>query len=612
MLNVDPSGSIQQDFHRRQDTLKQAEKLEQVPIVAVCGTVNSGKSTIVAGMLSEAGSSRVLVGELDSEGTHRFVFWLPKSWRENGLGDVVAEMIRTVTGTHSEELADDPDKAALQYNSAHNRSHEFNIPLIAYDPCLDRNDMAFLDCPDIQRSLDDDTEEPTAHLRLKRLGSIAPMCSAFVVVASMQQKGTEIMGEVFDAITSSASEAPLYFVLNMTKTDDVETYLPEATGVLNKWGVASMIRRCFLSPTIHEETGSSRIKPVITSMDPERTRLDTLTTELDPAELQRRHRLSCTNNLKDLLDDLATQVRKRYKEDLMLIHEAQKRVCAFVSQKLIDANGNPRALEFTEAASQMAESIQRTAPRSIRMAQAPGKWLRKIKWKWRDGTKKELEGYARIHRSDFSQFLLGSRFLHPEVTEQQLDILWQKAFDATIAHGKKTKIDPDELDEMTKQMWNELPFRQKIVLFKNLVIATSAIAFAGVLLPFDGGASIILLAKANLVLGGAEILGILVGGPMLATLLSRKEASDIVAKFEQECARPQIDALYAALMDGLGIPREVDGLPKLRSRGEVCHELKPSDISPLPDQIGVLDHPLICLDEEAWSEMITTLSSWIV
>jgi hypothetical protein len=603
--------SLNQDFHRRMNALDQARQLEQVPIVGVCGTVNSGKSTIVAGFLSENGSARVLIGELDSEGTHRFVFWLPAAWRTNGLGDVVGEMIRTTTGTNPEELAEDPAEAARQYNATKDRTHEFNIPLIAYDPRLDDSGIAFLDCPDVQRSLDEGSDKLTADLRLERLGSIAPMCSAFVVVASMQQKESEIMGRVFTTLKAAATEASYYFVLNMTRTAEVETYLPEATRTLDKWGMTAKVRRIYLSPTIRPETPDARVTPVVTSMDAERARLESLSSELDPAELQRLHRLSCVSHLKNLLDEVAVQVRRRHVEDLQLVHDARQRLCAFLSQKLIDADGNPRALEFTEAARQMAESIQRTAPIGIRIAQAPGRWLRELTSKWtrRDGTDKELERFAQIEQTDFSKFLLGSRFLRPEVTARELDVVWKQAFDAVLAQGKEQRIDPHELDEITQRMWDELPIGKKIALFRNVIIATSAIAVAGLLLPFDGGLSLILVAKAHVVLGGAEILAMLVGGPLLATLMSSKEAGKLVAKFEQECARPQIDALYAGLADGLGIPRELDGLPKLQSRSKVCHEFKPSSIHTLPDKIGILGHPLIGLDEVAWENMVTTLTS---
>lgn len=604
------AGSVFRGFQQRLTALEQSERLEQTPIVGVCGTVNSGKSTVVAGFLSEEGKQRVLVGEMDAEGTHRFVFWLPAAWRDNGLREVVEEMIRSATATEPEELAKDPATAALQYNASRDRAHEFNIPLVAFDSRLDEAGIAFLDCPDTQRSLDETAEEFTARLRLERLKTIAPMCSAFVVVASMQQKGTEEIGKVFNAVTKSACEAPLYFVLNMTKTDEVAKYRQEAVRTLDKWGVTAKVRRCYLAPFIHSDDPHAKVSPVLSSMDEDRSSLEDLGKELDPAELQRRHRASCVEHLKDLLDDVANRTRRRYEEDREIVFGARDRVCAFLVQKLIDGDGNPRALEFNEAARQMAESIQRTAPLGIRIAQAPGKWLRELtaKWKRRDASDAELDKYALIKTTDFSGFMLGSRFLRPEVTAAKLDGVWKQAFDAVIAHSRKQSLNPDELDEMTRRMWDELPFGKKVALFKNVIIATGVIAIAGALLPFDGGASIILVAKAHIALGGAEILGILVGGPLLGTLMSGNEARRLVVKFEQECARPQMDALYAALADSFGFPRDLDGLPKLMSQGKICHEFQPSDLTTLPDLIGVLGHPLICLDETAWRAMMESLT----
>jgi hypothetical protein len=603
-------GSVTRVFQQRLTALEQAERLEQTPIVGVCGTVNSGKSTVVAGFLSEAGRQRVLVGEMDAEGTHRFVFWLPATWRDNGLGQLVEDMIRSATGTEPEKLAEDPAAAALQYNATRDRAHEFNIPLVAFDTRLDEAGIAFLDCPDTQRSLDETAEEFTAMLRLERLKTIAPMCSAFVVVASMQQKGAEEIGKVFKAITGSASEAPLYFVLNMTRTDEVAKYAQEAVRTLDKWGVTASVRRKYLAPFIHTDDPHAKVFPVITSMDDDRSRLEDLGNELDPAELQRRHRTSCVEHLKALLEDVAERTRRRYQEDRGLVAGAREKVCGFLVQKLIDGFGNPRALEFNEAARQIAESIQRTAPLGIRIAQAPGRWLRELtaKWKRREASDADLEKYAQIKPTDFSGFMLGSRFLRPEVTEATLDGAWKQAFDAVIAHSRKQSLNPHELDEMTRRMWDELPFGKKVALFKNVVYAVVAITIAGALLPFDGGASIVLVSKVNLVLGGAEILGILVGGPLLAALMTGKEARRLVAKFEQECARPQLDALYAALADGFGIPRELDGLLKLMWQGKVCHEFQPSGLATLPDRIGVLGHPLICLDEPAWRAMMESLT----
>jgi hypothetical protein len=55
------------------------------PILAVVGMLNAGKSSLVATFLSgkSEGDQRVLIGSGNTEGTHRFVLWLPESWRSN-------------------------------------------------------------------------------------------------------------------------------------------------------------------------------------------------------------------------------------------------------------------------------------------------------------------------------------------------------------------------------------------------------------------------------------------------------------------------------------------------------------------------------------------------
>lgn len=58
------------------------------PIVAVLGMLNAGKSSLVATYLNADGNSgvrRVLIGSANTEGTHRFVLWLPESWKSNSV-----------------------------------------------------------------------------------------------------------------------------------------------------------------------------------------------------------------------------------------------------------------------------------------------------------------------------------------------------------------------------------------------------------------------------------------------------------------------------------------------------------------------------------------------
>ena len=596
------------DFQRSLDAVEQARSLKQTPIVGVCGTVNSGKSTVVAGFLSEDGRRRVLVGLLGIEGTNRFVFWLPLSWRDNGLGDTVQTMIANVTGKTPELLAESKEEAAKQYNSAENRAQNFYIPLVAYDAALDKSGIAFLDCPDIQSSLNNSSGKPTAHLRLECLEKIAPLCSAFVVVASMEQLRTEVVGKVFDALGKKASKAPLYFVLNKTEGDDVTVYLPEAEAALKRWTVGN-VKRKYLSPFMRPDENGSPVKPVITSMDCDRFSLIAVSSELDPAELQKSHEASCVENLKSLLEKVRTQVSEDLKKSSALATNASQRVCDFLESKFVDNDGGLRSLCYDDAAKRLAESIQRTAPFAIRMAQAPGNFLKEMlgKLKKRNATDDDMARYAHVKAKEFAVFLMGTTFMPPNVMQENLEKVWNNATQAVKENAVDAFSDKKQLDAMTDKMWQEVPWSKKFALFGNIALAMIGFSIAAALAPIDGGASVVIWAKFNVILGGAEILGILVGGPMLGTILATSSAEKLVKKFEGEVACPQLNMLYAALCDGLGIPRNLNASQQLKAGKKVVHTFDQVSMTIQNSQIKLLEGPLIQIDESSWKEMIKSI-----
>lgn len=178
------------------------------PIVAVLGLLNAGKSSLVSTYLSETNRRRILVGAGNEQGTHRFVLWLPDSWRNNpALWDSIQERLLSIFGCASELLSADPVLATAQYNDTKPRRltdqdgrerllETIEIPLVATDSQLDRWGVALMDCPDVQtgflpnRSLHSpgntalfhEQSQSIADARLNVLASASPLCSAFVVV----------------------------------------------------------------------------------------------------------------------------------------------------------------------------------------------------------------------------------------------------------------------------------------------------------------------------------------------------------------------------------------------------------------------------------------------
>ncbi|MFO0013962.1 MAG: hypothetical protein ACK553_14580 [Planctomycetota bacterium] len=205
------------DPHRTSEALREALAQAQAiaaapacPIVAVLGMLNAGKSSLVATFLGGSNDSdhrrRVLIGSANNEGTHRFVLWLPHSWRSQPeVWDFVTTQLESVFGARCEMLADDPVEAARQYNDLSPRPcrdgsgnaiqrHPIQIPLIATDPNLDRLGIALMDCPDVQTGLvaASSTSTPitryeeasarAAEARFEVLSKAATICSAFLVV----------------------------------------------------------------------------------------------------------------------------------------------------------------------------------------------------------------------------------------------------------------------------------------------------------------------------------------------------------------------------------------------------------------------------------------------
>ncbi|MCB1093125.1 MAG: hypothetical protein KDL87_16420, partial [Verrucomicrobiae bacterium] len=130
------SGKLVDEFNLRLETLRRVASMQMVPIVAICGTVNSGKSTITSSFLSERGKIRVPVGQREAQGTNRFVFWLPDAWKENVQADQMEELIERASGTKPELLSNDPEQAALQHNARADLQRDLFIPSPALDPEL--------------------------------------------------------------------------------------------------------------------------------------------------------------------------------------------------------------------------------------------------------------------------------------------------------------------------------------------------------------------------------------------------------------------------------------------------------------------------------------------
>ena len=172
-----------------------AEALFSVPIVAVAGLNDQGKSSLVASFLSATGAARVLRGTAQKQATFRFTLWLPAAWGADArLQHVLNQAFANVFGAAPEPLPLDPEAAF----AAQNASQSLHIPLIAWDPRLDDLKIGLLDCPDIQKS-PVGAEANATDTRYTLLKKAARLCAATILVLRYENATTVDFRRVSDA-----------------------------------------------------------------------------------------------------------------------------------------------------------------------------------------------------------------------------------------------------------------------------------------------------------------------------------------------------------------------------------------------------------------------------
>jgi len=594
----DPQASFRHRLMTNLAVYRRAISLARTPIIGVCGTVNSGKSTIVASFLSEGGRARVPIGTFEKDGTNRFVYWLPQRWKRNGLAREIESLIQTSSGFAVEHLSEDPVAAAIQYNAAENRKVRFNIPLVAFDEALDEAGLALLDCPDIQRSLDEGSDLPTASLRLERLKAIAPTCSGFVVVSSMEQSGTEDVGRLFNAMRDVAKRAPVYFVLNKTHSTDPEVYGPEVNQILSRWGQKEFVKEIFISPFVQSRVRGEKPNPVILSLGPDLRPLGAAVHGLDIAEMQSIHAESSLRKIEEFLDE----VKKSLEHSLMIRRETHSRlqddILTHLTERLLDHDGRLRAPFFFVHADAFRLSFRRTAPRWRYVLSLPMGWIKR----WMSSSDSASNAQVVfLTASDFGAFMHGRKSVPPMVTRDELQKAWSVAWD--IAKNCPNSLFPSDadLDVRTKQIWDLLSKKGNSFSFKSLSFILVGLSAGVFMAPVDGGFTAI-KTSSGIVLSITEILGstlALTAGGSIAYGSSLKRLQE---EFDERIAKPQIRNLYDALCDCFGLPRKLGNIAFVK-HGQNAIQIDPSDMPIHGSVTRVFNHVLFEIDESLWRQM---------
>lgn len=575
--------------------------------------MNSGKSTLVASFLSGDGAKRPLIGNLDSsKATNRFTLWLPLSWKgETAISIKVEEFAKSAFGTPPEMLSEDPADAAAQQNAlgSESKQTDLNVPLLAYDSGLDQYGIAFLDCPDVQKSADEKTLEPTAILRLEALEKGSRLCSAFVVVTTPDQAGSEVLGSIFRALGDTARDLPVYLALNkLPRRDSLEGALGSIQEILERWQQTSRVRRIFGARYLDSENDTPP-RPEFNSLPNEDLPLTSISKELDPSALFHKAIASAVTELTDNLISLREKLEDRMKQQETQTKEIHRSVSDFFSEQLLDNDGSLRSFMPPGLASQVMKSFKRTAPlwmkpgflmhkpvELITNGVAEGlDWIRKQlprNWLVSRFFNKDVpnpDALQTIEPVAFANHMKGRSFIAPDIKEKQIKKIWTTGLEAVAEqHLGECVLDQKKIDKITAQIWKHVPLWKRATIAVTLPVSLAVTLIAVLFIPFDFGATAVMTASISELFAAAG-LGYLANIPAMTTLN---------ALLEKSAGIPQISDLHGTLCDGLGVPRQKKPELKHRGTGRVV-KLQQAKIAPQKTRVPCLKGSYFKLNAKA-------------
>ena len=581
--------------------LRVCERLTNTPIIGVCGMLNSGKSSLVAHLLSTDGRERVLIGDDREHGTHRFVFWAPDSWSEN-VG--FKEFLNTAFDGEVEELSPDIQQAAEQYNARTSRVEKFGTPLLSFDSALaNRDDIAILDCPDIQRSHNVTSTDETAWVREEALKKASRLCSAFFVVASVEQVEDSRFRNLFEILETANSDLPVYVFITKVHPDHDMDFKAE----LEQCGVLDKVRGIFVSLRLPQAPPHGYPEGLCYDHSSDDTKdLNHVISEFDASELQR---LFVREKIEDVVRSFSqgkSRILEQYEKNRQTCRLAREFLLKFLDDVFITDNGTIRPIHFPVVNKALLDSLQRTAPRYIKIHFKAFEWYKKVVGglsQGKDWLKDKLPNLGlrkmaeklfrdkeqrkrKVTPERFAEQAEGRIWLPAETNRDTLVKLFVSSYNGIREAVDETMLRKD-LDNKIREMWKELGKFQKTAAFLSLPVVLLAALATVLAAPIDlGGSTVIYLASLP------ELLA--AGG--LSLFANKVAVKNLEKHLEMTAARPQLSHLFALLQDGFGTPRATTEELKEMSDNDTLKLELPEEI-PLGDTfIAILDEPVFELD----------------
>ena len=559
-----------------------------VPLIAVAGLINSGKSSLVASFLSTPGRGRVLRGMHSREGTQRFTLWAPNTWEKDpAFRTRLDEMLTRVFRHAPEPLSADPTMAAEQQRA----KDSLAVPLIAFDAALDAHQLGLLDCPDIQRP--QPGEEAGTNARLEALAAAGEICAGVLVVVDRKQLEVRELQNLLSRLPN----ATRIYAINLLRHEPPDKVLREAQeqfglnhelifGAYDFDVSANRELSPAWDPNLDASAGEKFPTFFELSADPARNAPAAIGPErsilrlgrhIAPDVLRQRRQTELIAELKRqfalTLDSIETSVKTTAAE----IADARRELFAGCEQ-LLKVNGEVRIKMDPEIAASMAESIRRTAPLDLRaffiIKQGVFSALRTLRNTSQRAvaaltlrlpieSAKEKFSSARIDSAQVQAMLeqwsaaIGTPHPAEAWSEDAVGILER------FLREERTNMTPDEWDALTAKLWGRSERRWARA---ALVVGFLAMLGAVAMIPFDMGASFIgITAKELAVLTGGGVVFGLAG----STLLQRG--------LEEHIGRQQFINFVAIACDQLALPRTLpDHLEVVHGTPQILEKRNPA------------------------------------
>lgn len=583
-----------------------AERLVEWPTVAVAGMLNSGKTSLVATFLSESGQTRTLRGTNNSQGTHRFVLWLPAAWEQDSeLWALLMERIGDTLGEKPEILSTDPVKAHQQYNNQDGNEALLAIPLIATDPALNQAGIALLDCPDIVSDASLGLGSPEARREL--LGKAASLCSAFLVVTSAESSRDSTLSDMLRIASDLMPGVPRMLAVNKVRArqtpDQVhETFQPLALS----HGIETIFAAYDFDvpssgpyiPKLGEgdmvEQGTEQL-PVFFSISPdandnppacisEERLLESLPTKLDRAQLFEKFNLALAASLRNVIWEDAFVMLDR---DATAARRATEkaRECLLNSALEFFAQREPggevvelRLYQSERILRQLTDSFAANAPWYARIGVRINSRVRAILGGAKDWVKglmpselarKFAENVKeKIRRGEYGGVMTPETLCNalqrnhgaaslPHWKQESVseeDSAWIRACADAIRRFERedfTSLDADRLNDSVKELWKNVPVRKKLKAGLTPLAAILATFGAVLLIPVD-------FTGGGIVCFCASLSELLTAGGISAAISISSVADQSTKNVGQQAARQQLANFHAILCDTFGIARNTD------------------------------------------------------